>query len=146
MNTRPQSFSITGNTDSPVGSLVGAASCDKDWITIPCISDNSVDPTSNCQDRLCGDSFNAIESTTGGNVILFSEYYAYNDDLDKRVLSKYVSQLDLCSRFIFSFHLRSGLGIITHDSGPVGAHTKSHTKWSTRHHIIHIDTYTIYTA
>ncbi|KAK4325635.1 hypothetical protein Pmani_003804 [Petrolisthes manimaculis] len=72
VSTSPQSFSITGSTDSPVGSLVGAASCDKDWITIPCISDSSVDPTSNCQDRLCGDNFNVIESTTSGNVILFS--------------------------------------------------------------------------
>ncbi|XP_071534346.1 uncharacterized protein [Panulirus ornatus] len=72
VNANSQSFTITGSTNSPVGSLVGAASCENDWLTIPCVSDNSQNPTSNCQDRLCGDNLNAIPSTVGGNVNVFS--------------------------------------------------------------------------
>lgn len=72
VNTSPQSFTITGSTASPVGSIVGATECSKDWLTIPCVSDNSRNPSSNCQDRLCGDNLNVIASTTGGNVRVYS--------------------------------------------------------------------------
>lgn len=74
VNTPSQSFTLTGSTNSPVGSVVGAVDCNKDWLTIPCVSDSAIDPTSNCQDRICGDNLNVITSTTGGNVVVFSEY------------------------------------------------------------------------
>ena len=75
MNTPSQAFTISGNIpDNTVGSRVGQINCNKDWLTIPCISDNGRNPTSNCQDRICGDFFNIIESTSAGSVPLFSKY------------------------------------------------------------------------
>ncbi|KAG7168192.1 hypothetical protein Hamer_G016825 [Homarus americanus] len=72
VNAEPQSFSITGSTAQPVGSVVGAADCTRDWVTIPCVSVDSRSPATSCQDRLCGDNLNTIASTTGGNVRVFS--------------------------------------------------------------------------
>jgi len=51
---------------------VGATSCNSDWLTIPCSSDNGRAIQSGntvCQDRLCGDAFSSIVSTTSGTVI-----------------------------------------------------------------------------
>ncbi|XP_064120934.1 uncharacterized protein LOC135225587 isoform X1 [Macrobrachium nipponense] len=75
VNTQSQSFTVTGRTTggTRVGSRVGATSCPFDWLLIPCVSANSQKPFTSCQERLCGDSFNVIESTTAGNVVVYSQ-------------------------------------------------------------------------
>ncbi|XP_076057013.1 uncharacterized protein LOC143034597 [Oratosquilla oratoria] len=72
INTDSQAFTITGSTNNPIGSRVGASSCTTDWLTIPCVSDNAQNPFSNCQDRLCGDNINVVQSSTAGNVVVYS--------------------------------------------------------------------------
>ncbi|XP_037789212.1 uncharacterized protein LOC119584592 [Penaeus monodon] len=72
VNTNSQSFTLSGRPTSTAGSLVGAASCTKDWLTIPCVSASATTPVPSCQDRLCGDSFNVVESRTAGNVVVYS--------------------------------------------------------------------------
>ena len=72
-------YSITGpsggsatSTGTPVGALVGASSCNSDWLTIPCASDNGKTIQSGntvCQDRLCGDAFASVVSQSSGTVV-----------------------------------------------------------------------------
>ncbi|ROT76560.1 hypothetical protein C7M84_004855 [Penaeus vannamei] len=69
---QPQSFTLSGRPTSTAGSLAGATSCTKDWLTIPCVTDSATTPVTSCQDRLCGDSFNVVESRTAGNVVVYS--------------------------------------------------------------------------
>ncbi|XP_068229286.1 uncharacterized protein [Palaemon carinicauda] len=75
VNTQSQSFTLSGRTTggTRVGSKVGATSCPFDWLLIPCVSTNSQKPFTSCQERLCGDNFNVVESTTAGNVIVYSQ-------------------------------------------------------------------------
>ncbi len=51
---------------------VGATSCNSDWLTIPCASDNGRAIQSGntvCQDRLCGDAFSSIVQTANNIVV-----------------------------------------------------------------------------
>ena len=63
------SFSITGSTATPVGSIVGT-DCSTDWITIPCAT-NTNDPNAQngtpttCVDRICGMVFNSVTTAAG---------------------------------------------------------------------------------
>ncbi|KAF2367174.1 CUB domain [Trinorchestia longiramus] len=74
VNTDSESFTVTGSSTS--SGEVGANNCNNDWLTIPCLSENSLDPFSNCQDRICGGAF----SITGNNVdeILYSFVRPFN--------------------------------------------------------------------
>ena len=64
-NQRSRAFSLTGQQTTIVGSLVGAQSCQTDWITIPCATNTGrvlqMGQTV-CQDRICGDTFNSEAS------------------------------------------------------------------------------------
>jgi len=72
-------FSISGpsggsatTTGTPVGALVGSSSCNSDWLTIPCASDNGKAIQSKntvCQDRLCGDAFASSVTQNSETVI-----------------------------------------------------------------------------
>lgn len=73
-------FSITGPTGgsqlvpgTPVGVQVGSTSCNSDWLTIPCASDNGRSIQSGgsvCQDRLCGDAFGSVAlAQSSGTVV-----------------------------------------------------------------------------
>ncbi|XP_032778287.2 uncharacterized protein LOC116917041 [Daphnia magna] len=72
-------YSITGPTGgsataqgTPIGALVGATTCNTDWLTIPCASDNGraiQRGNTVCQDRLCGDAFASVVQATSGTVI-----------------------------------------------------------------------------
>jgi hypothetical protein len=75
-NQRSRAFSLTGQMASIQGALVGASSCQFDWITIPCATNNGRTLQTGgtvCQDRICGDTFNSEASQTQSPV--FSEYY-----------------------------------------------------------------------
>ncbi|XP_042885176.1 uncharacterized protein LOC122261544 [Penaeus japonicus] len=72
VNTDSQSFTLSGRPTSTVGSLAGATSCTKDWLTIPCVTASTTAPVTSCQDRLCGDNLNVVESRTAGNVVVYS--------------------------------------------------------------------------
>ena len=58
------SFSITGSSMSPVGSII-ETNCVTDWLTIPCAT-NSMNPALQtgmpavCVDRICGMVFNSV--------------------------------------------------------------------------------------
>jgi hypothetical protein len=39
-NQRPRSFSLNGQLTTQIGSMVGASSCQADWITIPCATNS----------------------------------------------------------------------------------------------------------
>lgn len=58
-----------------VSQKVGATSCNSDWLTIACASDNGRAIQSGgtvCQDRLCGDIFASIATTTGNSGTVIS--------------------------------------------------------------------------
>lgn len=63
---RSRSFTLSGNTNMPVNSMVGGGtqgapnSCTNDWLLIGCarVADR-LPPAMTCEDRLCGGTFNA---------------------------------------------------------------------------------------
>ncbi|XP_055373573.1 uncharacterized protein LOC129606949 [Condylostylus longicornis] len=69
-NNRSRSFTISGNSNQPVSSMVGSGttgqpnSCPNDWLLIGCIKvADRVPQISACEDRVCGGTFNAEIST-----------------------------------------------------------------------------------
>lgn len=65
-NNRSRSFTISGNSNNAVGSMVGSGtrvtenSCIQDWLLIGCMrSADRIPPLSACEDRVCGGTFNA---------------------------------------------------------------------------------------
>jgi len=56
---------LTGQLPNIAGALVGAASCNTDWLTIPCATNTGrvlQMAGAVCQDRICGDTFNSEAS------------------------------------------------------------------------------------
>jgi len=90
INTAPQSFSISGGTNT--GSQVGTG-CSTDWLTIPCAT-NTNDPFAQngtpvvCVDRICGQVFNSAQTSSGSpNVPVYSfskpfHIYVHTDSLE----------------------------------------------------------------
>ncbi|XP_055840789.1 uncharacterized protein LOC129908368 [Episyrphus balteatus] len=66
-NNRSRSFTISGNSNTPVMSMVGSGTtqvqtntCPNDWLLIGCIRvADRVPPANACEDRVCGGTFNA---------------------------------------------------------------------------------------
>ncbi|XP_037079095.1 uncharacterized protein LOC119100086 [Pollicipes pollicipes] len=76
VNNASQAFSLGGGA-SEVGSVTGD-SCDRDWLFVPCLTDNVNQPLTImsdgnvCVDRVCGDRFNSIQAADSDDVSLYS--------------------------------------------------------------------------
>lgn len=76
VNNRSRSFTLSGNSNTPVMSMVGGGSssspnaCNNDWILIGCarVADK-MSPNGMCEDRICGGIFNAEINTMERTVI-----------------------------------------------------------------------------
>lgn len=74
-NNRSRSFTLTGNSNAAVMSMVGAGAagtpniCAADWILIPCakVADRLPTPMT-CEDRLCGGALSAELGTTARTI------------------------------------------------------------------------------
>lgn len=68
MNNRSRAFSLSGNSNTPVMSMVGGGSggngCNNDWVMIGCarVADK-MQTNAVCEDRICGGIFNAEVNT-----------------------------------------------------------------------------------
>ncbi|CRL03175.1 CLUMA_CG016282, isoform A [Clunio marinus] len=68
---RKRSFTLSGNSNSVVPAMLGGGiqsqsnSCPNDWLMVPCakVADR-VPPAIQCEDKICGGTFNAEPSTT----------------------------------------------------------------------------------
>lgn len=74
-NNRSRSFTLSGNSNSIVNSMVGSGtqgtpnSCTNDWLLIGCAKVTDRTPIPNtCEDRICGGTFNAEVSTVDRTV------------------------------------------------------------------------------
>lgn len=66
VNNRSRAFTLSGNSNNPVTSMVGGGSngmqnsCNNDWVMIGCARVADKMPTNGaCEDRICGGVFNA---------------------------------------------------------------------------------------
>lgn len=69
-NNRSRSFTISGNSNNPTGSMVGGGTqvtqntCINDWLLIGCMrSVDRIPPLAACEDRVCGGTFSAEVGT-----------------------------------------------------------------------------------
>ncbi|KNC33110.1 hypothetical protein FF38_04686 [Lucilia cuprina] len=85
-NNRSRSFTISGNTNNPVGTMVGGGTqvtqntCIQDWLLIGCMrSADRIPPLSACEDRVCGGTFSAevgmVQKTVQTSVRPFRLYF-----------------------------------------------------------------------
>lgn len=76
-NNRSRAFTISGNSNTVVGTMVGVGggslpnACGNDWLLFGCVKTvDRVQPQPNyCEDRICGGTFNAEVSTNQRPVI-----------------------------------------------------------------------------
>ncbi|KAF0303663.1 hypothetical protein FJT64_024384 [Amphibalanus amphitrite] len=72
--TREMSFKLNGAEGDSITAQAGAA-CDKDWLIIPCATDNVNQPLTEmsdgnvCVDRLCGDRFHTLAGTNTSDAV-----------------------------------------------------------------------------
>ncbi|XP_011179810.1 uncharacterized protein LOC105210499 [Zeugodacus cucurbitae] len=85
-NNRSRSFTISGNSNNPTGSMVGGGTqvtqntCINDWLLIGCMrSVDRIPPLAACEDRVCGGTFSAevgtIQRTVQSSVRPFRLYF-----------------------------------------------------------------------
>ncbi|KOC68748.1 hypothetical protein WH47_06540 [Habropoda laboriosa] len=69
---RSNAFTLTGNTQAmQIASMTGAT-CQTDWLTIPCVSNVGKLPTATmtCVDRICGGTFNAENQNLNASSVI----------------------------------------------------------------------------
>ncbi|EDV50629.1 uncharacterized protein LOC6544783 [Drosophila erecta] len=101
-NNRSRSFTLTGNSNNPVATMVGGGGgmppnlngCTSDWLLIGCIrSADRIPPLPGCEDRVCGGTFSAeagmLAKTVQSSVRPFRLYFHTDgveapNDIDNR--------------------------------------------------------------
>ncbi|XP_030373202.1 uncharacterized protein LOC115623132 [Scaptodrosophila lebanonensis] len=102
-NNRSRSFTISGNSNNPVGTMVGGGggsfasspnACTNDWLMMGCIrSADRIPPLPGCEDRVCGGTFSAeagmLAKTVQSSVRPFRLYFHTDgveapNDIDNR--------------------------------------------------------------
>ncbi|XP_061394015.1 uncharacterized protein LOC133329555 [Musca vetustissima] len=85
-NNRSRSFTLSGNSNNPTGTMVGGGTqvtqnaCIQDWLLIGCMrSADRIPPQSACEDRVCGGTFSAevgmVQKTVQSSVRPFRLYF-----------------------------------------------------------------------
>lgn len=79
VNNRSRAFTLSGNSNTPVNSMVGSGAganvCANDWLLVPCAANvGRLSPAQAlCTDRICGGTFSADLSMQSSSVL--SKYY-----------------------------------------------------------------------